>query len=77
MGRARTVRTLQGVVRELAAHSDACAAGRNKLTKTDGLEGLTMLTELSLEDNEITDLQGLAGLPSLMELYLCNNKVSD
>ena len=43
----------------------------------EGLENLTNLAQLSLEDNEIESLVGLSALSTLLELYVGNNKIGD
>ena len=42
--------------------------GKNRLTKIEGLDCLTRLTQLSLEDNQIASLAGLGNMNNLMEL---------
>ncbi|MCH2378823.1 MAG: leucine-rich repeat domain-containing protein, partial [Pedosphaera sp.] len=45
----------------------------NQLTCVKGLEKLTQLTVLSLNDNQLTDAKGLEKLTQLTELGLNNN----
>ena len=43
----------------------------------EGLEGLGVLQQLSLEDNLVESLRGLEPLTTLMEIYLGNNHMPD
>ena len=43
----------------------------------EGLEGLFVLQQLSLEDNLVESLRGLEPLTTLMEIYLGNNHMPD
>ena len=42
-----------------------------------GIQNLTSLTHLDLEDNSITDISALSGLTSLTELLLWHNSITD
>ena len=50
----------------------------NKLTEVPkGLEKLTQLKELDLNDNQLTNVKGLEKLTQLEDLYLNGNKLTD
>ena len=64
---------------ELAPHQfsvELTAFMRLVVSQVQGLEMLTWLTQLSIEDNEIESLAGLSALSCLMELYIGNNNIS-
>ncbi|ERJ85542.1 leucine Rich repeat-containing domain protein, partial [Porphyromonas gingivalis F0185] len=46
------------------------------ISKLEGLDHLTSLTELDLRDNQIRKLEGLNALSSLTELYLSGNQIA-
>ena len=48
-----------------------------QLTDVKGLEKLTLLKELYLQDNQLTDVKGLEKLTKLTELRLENNQLTD
>ena len=47
------------------------------ITSLVGIQNLTNLTFLVLEDNSITDISALSGLTSLAFLELCNNSITE
>ena len=61
-------------VPEINAKADYLNLDRNQLEKADGVERLTELKWLRLNDNKLAVLPDLKGLVNLRRIYLRNNK---
>lgn len=59
---------------EINAHADYLNLDRNQLEKVDGVEKLTALKWLRLNDNKLTALPDLKPLANLRRIYLKNNR---
>jgi len=56
---------------------DPCPCGERVITSLVGIQNLTSLSELSLDDQAITDIGALSGLTSLTMLDLRRNEITD
>lgn len=50
---------------------------QNRISKVEGLEGLTKLRNLELAANKIREIEGLETLTGLEELWLGKNKITE